>query len=99
MKSLNINYMERIDHLRFFAAVMLMVHHFRGNINWDGSFSWNAFARLWMENASSGVSLFLVLTGFLFCLISNSGKKEMRYGGYLYNRILRIFPLMVFLYS
>ncbi len=49
-----------------------------------------------MENASSGVSLFLVLTGFLFCLISNSGKKEMRYGGYLYNRILRIFPLMVF---
>lgn len=89
--------MERIDHLRFFAAVMLMIHHFRGNIGWDGSYSINAFVRLWMENGSSGVSFFLVLTGFLFCLISNCGEKKIRYGGYLYNRILRIFPLMIFL--
>ncbi|MEB5973216.1 acyltransferase [Pantoea dispersa] len=97
MKSLNISYMDRIDHLRFFAAVMLMIHHFRGNINWDGTYSANAFARLWMENGSSGVSFFLVLTGFLFCLISNCGEKQIRYSGYLYNRILRIFPLMIFL--
>jgi len=97
LKSLNISYMDRIDHLRFFAAVMLMIHHFRGNINWDGSYSANAMIRLWMENGSSGVSFFLVLTGFLFCLISNSGDKQIKYGGYLYNRILRIFPLMIFL--
>lgn len=50
-----------------------------------------------MENGSSGVSLFLVLTGFLFCLISHSGGKDIRYRGFLYNRILRIFPLMIFL--
>ncbi|HHL1466191.1 TPA: acyltransferase family protein [Klebsiella pneumoniae] len=89
--------MDRIDHLRFFAAVLLMAHHFRGLIKWDGSYSANAFARLWLENGSSGVSFFLVLTGFLFCLISDSGKKQIKYSGYIYNRILRIFPLMVFL--
>lgn len=97
MESLNIRYMDRIDHMRFFAAVLLMVHHFRGEIAWDGSYSINALIRLWMENGSTGVSLFLVLTGFLFCLITDSGKKEISYRGYLYNRILRIFPLMVFL--
>lgn len=97
MKSLNINYIDRIDHLRFFAAVMLIIHHFRGNLNWDGSYSLNAFARLWMENASSGVSFFLVLTGFLFCLISDSGRRRIKYSGYVFNRILRIFPLLVFL--
>ncbi|CCP04261.1 Putative O-acetyltransferase [Erwinia amylovora Ea644] len=97
LKSLNINYMERLDHLRFFAAVLLMLHHFRGDINWDGTYSVNAFFRLWLENGSSGVSFFLVLTGFLFCLISNCGENKIRYSGYIYNRILRIFPLLVFL--
>lgn len=97
MKSLNFNYIDRIDHLRFFAATMLIIHHFRGNINWDGSYSFNAFARIWMENGASGVSFFLVMTGFLFCLISKCGEKKIRYGGYLHNRILRIFPLMVFI--
>lgn len=97
MESLNIRYLDRIDHMRFFAAVLLMVHHFRGEINWDGTYSSNALVRLWMENGSTGVSLFLVLTGFLFCLITNSGQKKISYKGYLLNRILRIFPLLLFL--
>lgn len=45
----------------------------------------------------SGVSFFLVLTGFLFCQISKGGEKNIKYWGFVYNRILRIFPLTIFL--
>ncbi|WP_439242303.1 hypothetical protein [Lonepinella sp. BR2474] len=35
MKSLNTTYFERIDHLRFFAAVLVIFHHLRGNLPKD----------------------------------------------------------------
>ena len=35
------------------------------------------------------------MTGFLFCIISGYGEKKIRYTGFVYNRILRIFPLLV----
>jgi peptidoglycan/LPS O-acetylase OafA/YrhL len=33
----------------------------------------------------------------LFCQISNGGQKNLRYWRFIFNRVLRIFPLMVFL--
>ncbi|MBF0242918.1 MAG: acyltransferase [Desulfamplus sp.] len=95
MKSINSKYLSRIDHLRFFAASLLIFHHFRGeNLKWDGTYTFKQMIILWLNNGSSGVSLFLVLTGFLFCIISDAGRKKIKYSGYIYNRILRIFPLM-----
>ena len=32
MKSLNLNYMTRLDHLRFFAALLVIFFHFKGKI-------------------------------------------------------------------
>ncbi|WP_423805513.1 acyltransferase family protein [Pelistega ratti] len=55
----------------------------------------NYFATTWLVNGSTGVSLFLFLTGFLFCIISGYGGKKIQYKGFIYNRILRIFPLMI----
>lgn len=54
----------------------------------------NYFLKFWAINGSSGVGLFLFLTGFLFCIISDYGNKRIRYAGFIYNRILRIFPLL-----
>lgn len=51
--------------------------------------------RIIMINGSSGVSLFLVLSAFLFTLITKGGEKEIFYSRFLINRILRIFPLMI----
>lgn len=101
MKSLNTNYFSRIDHLRFFAATLVLLHHFRGKIALpsveDGGVLVyiDYFLKFWALNGSSGVSLFLVLTGFLFCIISDCGNKKIRYSGFVYNRILRIFPLLI----
>lgn len=97
MKSENTNYLSRLDHLRFIAAILVIVTHIRGGIRWDGDYSFLSLVKLWVENGSSGVSLFLVLTGFLFTLISGCGSKEIKYSGYIYNRVLRIFPLVIFL--
>lgn len=35
MKSLNTDYFSRIDHLRFFAATLVIFHHFRGKLSLD----------------------------------------------------------------
>lgn len=53
------------------------------------------FIKTWLINGSTGVSLFLFLTGFLFCIICGFGEKKIQYKGFIYNRILRIFPMMV----
>lgn len=105
MKSLNLSYMTRLDHLRFFAALIVIFFHIRGNIQLSpgdfglsGAFSsLNNFIKNWAFNGHTGVSLFLVLTGFLFCLISDLGHKKIKYSGFIYNRVLRIFPMMVLL--
>ena len=59
-------YLSRLDHLRFFAAFLLVVHHFRGNIEYDFGSNFLSFIMLWLNNGSTGVSLFLVLSGYLF---------------------------------
>ncbi|MDG2916319.1 acyltransferase [Bisgaard Taxon 10/6] len=105
MKSLNVNYMTRLDHLRFFAALLVIFFHIKGKIilapedfGLSGAFSSiSNFIKNWIFNGSTGVSLFLVLTGFLFCIISDCGHKKIKYSGFIYNRILRIFPMMVLL--
>lgn len=102
MRSLNTNYFSRIDHLRFFAAALVLFHHFRGNISLPSLNDTNQISRFieyffnfWALNGSTGVGLFLFLTGFLFCIISDYGNKKIRYSGFIYNRILRIFPLLM----
>jgi acyltransferase 3 len=103
MKSLNFQYLSRLDHLRFFASILVVFHHFRGYVAdaipngfpSNSFISW--FTQLWMLKGSSGVSLFLVLSAFLFTLITHAGEKKIIYHKFIYNRILRIFPLMVFL--
>lgn len=77
MKSLNTNYFSRIDHLRFFAAALVLFHHFRGKITSEFPNTIDIvgyvkyFVNFWAINGSSGVGLFLFLTGFLFCIISD----------------------------
>jgi acyltransferase 3 len=52
------------------------------------------FARIWIEHGHTGVSLFLVLSAFLFTLICAAGEKQIVYWKFIYNRVLRIFPLL-----
>jgi peptidoglycan/LPS O-acetylase OafA/YrhL len=81
MKSLNIKYVSKFDHIRFFAAFCVMLFHFNRN--------------KYTENLAFGVEIFFVLSAFLFTVISHAGDKEIKYSTFIYNRFIRIFPLVI----
>lgn len=96
MKTYNTVYFSRLDHLRFLAILLVMFRHFHAGITTPSSLSSFAdFVKLWIVKGATGVSLFLVLSGFLFCVICDAGRKEIKYKDFLTNRILRIAPLLL----
>ena len=99
MRSLNErNYWSRLDHLRLFAALLVMashVWHYAGGPHLPHTTSpWLAV----VPQGHVGVSLFLVLTGYLFTSIVHDNRGEIVYLAFVRNRILRIFPLLTVLF-
>ncbi len=92
MKSLNSNYFSRIDHIRFLAATLVVFVH--SYTLYGGGESDNLFIKF-MLSGDTGVSLFLVLSGVLFTIISDCGRKVIVYKTFIYNRFIRIFPLLI----
>lgn len=96
--SKNIRYIPAVDHLRAYAALLVVVYHtlLRGIpldfAHWPRA--GNPFQSLIYEG-HTGVSLFLVLSGFIFTY--GSAGREIEYKTFLLNRILRIYPLLVVL--
>src|SRR5690554_506674 len=92
MRSLNTQYLSRLDHLRFYAATLVLVYHyfhqFVGNIAFN-----NPLASL-VNEGHVGIGLFMVLSGFIFSVIAQG--KTIHYGWFVYNRFIRIYPLYVF---
>ena len=101
MKSANLAYFSRLDHLRLVASLWVFVFHLRfaGDFPRAGNDLTDPveILKLWVDNGQVGVSLFLVLSGFLFCLIGLNSARPIRYLPFIYNRILRIFPLTTLL--
>lgn len=101
MRSSNRQYLVSVDHLRAYAAVLVLFCHgthmispyLREIPNRDPHgwmYTENPLATLVLEG-HTGVALFMVLSGFIFT-VGTLGK-DIHYGRFLSNRILRIFPL------
>ncbi len=92
MRSLNTQYLSRLDHLRFYAAALVLVfhyfHQFVGNVAFN-----NPLASL-VNEGHVGIGLFMVLSGFIFSVIAQG--KDIHYGWFIYNRFIRIYPLYIF---
>lgn len=107
VRSLNISYDERLDHLRFLAAFIIIVFH-----SFPPMFAvvkqipcdWNYIIKnlsdlngLWLvpramlAEGQSAVGLFLTLSGFLFARITS--KSDIIPHKFYLNRLLRIYPL------
>ncbi|MFA6965381.1 acyltransferase family protein [Bosea sp. (in: a-proteobacteria)] len=89
MKSRNIEYIDRIDHLRFFAAFIVLMYHakiFYSEIN--------IIRMPMLDQGYIGVSLFMVLSGMILTMITYG--KDISIKGFYINRALRIYPLFVF---
>lgn len=104
MQSKNFRYIPALDHLRGFAA--LLVLYFHGShfiyhkivfgtpydpVNWPRA--GNPLSALAIEGHTA-VSLFFVLSGFVFTV--GSLDKKLHYTGFYRNRLLRTYPLFLF---
>jgi len=92
MKSLNLPYSPRIDQLRWLAATLVFLFHsyleYRGHGGVPVDHDWLGL----FTEGHTGVGLFFTLSGFLFMRIALH-QKQIAYGEFLRNRVLRIFPL------
>lgn len=89
MQSANIAYMPRLDHLRFYAAFIVLLYHFFHPMLAQQD---NPLL-LVVREGYGGVALFMVLTGFILTSICLG--REVQYRAFLMNRLLRIYPLYI----
>jgi peptidoglycan/LPS O-acetylase OafA/YrhL len=90
MRSGNTAYIERLDHLRFYAAALVLLFH-----------AWlliggatRAIRQIPIINQGQvGVQLFMVISGFILAIISYD--KELSAPRFYLNRALRIYPLFL----
>lgn len=95
MKSSSNLYLSRLDHLRFLAAFMVLVWHgVHTIIPPSYRIPHLLFPLSLLEEGHTGVALFMVLSGYIFMTICQD--RELVYGDFLRNRLLRIAPLFVF---
>ncbi len=84
-------YLSRLDHLRFLAASLVVLfhyfHHTQGDLR-----SGNPLVSL-IDEGHTGIALFMLISGFIFTVIA--GHKDIHYGGFIRNRIIRIYPLLI----
>lgn len=97
MQSRNLVYMPRIDHLRFIACLIVFSFHFfqylSPNYEIFDMYPWTAI----ISEGHTGIGLFFTLSGFLFMLIALNSEKII-YKRFMLNRVLRIFPLFIFVF-
>lgn len=85
-------YLSRLDHLRFFAAALVVLFHYFHTKVGDLR-SGNPLVSL-VDEGHTGIALFMVISGFIFTVIA--GDRHIHYGGFIKNRLLRIYPLFIF---
>ncbi len=93
MQSKNISYVAKLDHLRFLAAFSVLEYHA------DIWFRTIDAPREWLllplfHRGYTGVALFMVISGMILAAITYD--KEIDTLKFYLNRILRIYPLFVF---
>jgi peptidoglycan/LPS O-acetylase OafA/YrhL len=90
MRSPNTDYLERLDHLRFVAASLVVLYH-----AWllTGGAGRDIVRIALVDHGFVGVQLFMVISGFILARIAF--QKEIDAPRFYLNRILRIYPLFV----
>lgn len=92
MRSSQTTYLAPLDHLRFLAAILVVMYHYIHTYVVDIQPN-NPLLSL-VEEGHTGIGLFMVISGFIFTVITNG--HQINYWGFLRNRLIRIYPLYLF---
>ena len=85
-----------LDHVRALAAFMVFTWHFtHAGTGYPVPFNYVTalFPFSLLDEGHTGVALFMTLSGYLFAKLLDS--KSIDYAAFLWNRVLRLFPLLV----
>lgn len=97
MKSTSGQYYVALDHIRALAALMVVSWHFlHGMTGTPVRYSFIPTAPIFslFDEGHTGVALFMTLSGYLFAKLLDG--KRIHFSLFLYNRILRLAPLLIF---
>ena len=97
MKSTSGEHYVGLDHIRAFAALLVFMWHFlHGYAGYPVPFASNVSVFLFplalFDEGHVGVSLFMTLSGYLFTKLIAG--KDIYFGKFMFNRILRLIPLL-----
>lgn len=86
-----------LDHIRAIAALLVFSWHFTHGPNgypspFEGTPAWGPLVLF--DEGHVGVALFMTLSGYLFAKLLDG--KQINYILFFWNRILRLFPLLIF---
>lgn len=105
MKSRNIKYIPAIDHLRGYAALLIILYHGLHQFSYLERFGKSFEFNNWLPTSiiplslivegHTAVAFFMVLSGFIFTY--GTYGKEIIYWRFILNRFLRTYPLFIFL--
>ena len=105
MRSSNIKYLPEIDHLRAYAALLIIFYHGLHLFGWKFRFNTPFSFSEWPQTLNpiqaflleghTAVAFFMVLSGFIFTL--GCYKHKISYKGFIRNRFLRTYPLFLFM--
>lgn len=93
MRSSGGQYFAGLDHVRGLAAFLVLSWHF---IHWNDGIPVPFNQDWWLgpfDEGHVGVSVFMTLSGYLFAKLI--GDRSIDYAGFLWNRIIRLFPLLL----
>ncbi len=105
VRSVNIRYMPSVDHLRAFAAVLIVLYHGLHLFSYQARFQRPFDVDAWLQprnpvlaflaEGHTAVALFMVLSGFI--LTRGALDAEVSVLRFLRNRLLRTYPLFLLL--
>ena len=97
MKSSSGEHYIALDHVRAVAVYMVFAWHFLHANGFPGSpvpykYAPAVFPLALLDEGYTGVALFMTLSGYLFAKLLDG--KRIRYGWFVWNRVLRLLPLL-----
>ena len=103
MRSPNIRYLPAVDHLRAFAALLIVFYHGLHVFSYQARFGRDFATDHWLQAGNpllavlaeghTAVALFMVLSGFILTVGALEG--GVSWAGFIRNRLLRTYPLFL----